>query len=310
MISQLSEYYAFYDVVLACSLLSNDGSDAYRRDAAELVSFYGQAHGFDADTIKAWTECVCSDLAAVSLLDEREAMYSRRAISRRYKELDLLYDVKSDVISEISGKYARAQTNTMFVNPMWFDYTHVVLYHPAVRYRQLLAASSSGWCVAAREVGMMLALGIGVARDYEAAKRKFLQCIYWCDAPSCLMLAYLCRLTGDEAGAKLYGDLAQLLMRYLKDGVTVVPEAVRADYDAKAVVKYAQISSIYRDVCCKYNREDIDYSFVEVMMDDCIDDNRKMNYINNYNRNTWVEATNPSVGAPAHIGFAGGHNGE
>ena len=311
MLSQIEHYTTFYGLVMACSLLSNDGSEAYEHDAGRIIDFYCRARDIDQAIIDEWKECIFEVLADVSVMDERAAIYSRRSVSREYKDVDLLYDVKSDVIGEISAKYSGVMApNTMFVNPAWFDYSHVIVYHPTIRYKQILSAASSGWRVAARQVGIMRALGVGCAVDLESAKRKFLQCTYWCDVPSCVMLAYLCRATGDQAGARLYGDLFALLHNYLKDGVTVIPADVRGRYDPAAVVKYAQIASIYRDVCCAGNRADIDYSFVEVMMSEDISDSQKMAYINTYDRKTWTEAINPSYEGVKPIGFKGGAHGE
>ena len=311
MLSQIKNYNTFYGVVLACAMLSNDDSDAYRRDASAIVDLYCRARGVDEETIAEWKACIFDVLGKVSVLDERTFGYNDRAIRREYEDVDLLYDVKSDVISEISSQYRQpGALNSMFVNPAWFDYSHIVVYHPAVRYRQMQSAASSGWRVAARELGLMRALGIGCERDYAAAKRKFLQGTYWCDTPSCILLAYLCRIEGDEEGARLYGDLATLLKNYLKEGLTVIPADAMAQYAPRAVVTYGQIASIYRDICCDGNRYSIDYSFVEVMMSEDISDKQKMAYINNYGQKTYKEAINPSFDIVKPIGFKGGNHGE
>ncbi len=294
----------YYGLVLACTLLSNDDSADFRRDAKAIIDFYCRAYGRSAADAEQWESEILGTLAQVNLLDDREAIYSRRVISRDYREEDVILDVKGDVLAEISAKYSG---HSIFVNPAWFDYTHVHRYQPEVRFAQMRAAASSGWVAAARQVGIMLALGIGCAADVDAAIYKFEQCLYWCDVPSCYMLAHLYRERGETAKTRYYADLAFLLGRYLTDGITVVPSEAFAHYDREAIAKYALLSSIFRDICSEYNRADIDYSFVEVMMNDALDYNQKMQYVNEYDKKQWKNESNPVRYANSHIGFSGGN---
>ena len=86
----------------------------------------------------------------------------------------------------------------------------------------------------------------------------------------------------------------------------MVPRDVAGGYDPAAVVKYAQISSIFRDICCAYRLVDVDYSFVEVMLDSHVSDNQKMDFINHYQDKTWLNVSNPVLYHSRHIGFIGG----
>lgn len=304
MLNQSRQYDAFYGAVLSCTLLSNDGSDAWRRDSASILSLLCRAYGYGAQVEAEWRQLILTDMLRLSLLGEREAAYSRRAMTRRYDEHDLVLDIKGDALIEISSKFADGR----HLSPTWFDYSHIHVYHPVIRYAQIGQAASVGWLLAARQLGMMLALGIGCEVDLEAAKRKFLQCVYWCDLPGAYLLSYLYRQEGDTENARVYADLAELLACYLHDGITVIPEADVVRFHPRALVLYAQVSSIYRDVCCAYNHEDIDYSFVEVMMAPDLDDNAKMEYINNYDRKEWKNVSNPITYRNGIIGFNGGHH--
>ena len=208
MYTRFKHYNTYYGAVMACTLLSNDGSPEFRRDAASIIDFYCAARGLEPSVAEQWKHDILDVLSQVELIDERDAEYRKRFVDRTYADRDFLYDIKGDVLFEICTKY---RENTIFVNRDWFNYTHVRRYNPDVRFAQLKAASSSGWRVATRQVGIMLALGIGCRRDADAAIYKFLQGVYWCDVPSCIMAAYLMHLEGDEEGARVYGDLAVLL---------------------------------------------------------------------------------------------------
>ena len=196
MHTRFEHYDIYYGTVMACTLLSNDGSPEFRRDAAAIVDFYCAAHGLDRSVAEGWKTDVLDTLSRVESVDERDAAYRRRMVSSERHDRDYLYDVKGDVLAEICTKY---KDDTVFINRAWFDYSHVHCYNAQMRFAQIRSAASSGWRVAAREVGIMQALGIGCVRDVDAAVYRFMQCAYWCDVPSCYIAAYLMREAGDEA---------------------------------------------------------------------------------------------------------------
>lgn len=299
MDTPITHYDVFYGVVLACTMLSNDNTPDYQQDAGAIVDFYCNAFGLPEFAAQ-WKQSILGTLHDISVLGEREANFSRRATEHTCVEEDLLYDVKGDVLAELTGKFDKP---TFFVNPTWFDYAHIHAYNATVRYAQIRAAASGGWRAAARVQGVMLALGIGCTPDVNAAIRRFTQCAYWSDLPSVYMLAYLYEGLSKQQEALRYRQLAQLMQTYLLEGLTEVPASVRADYSDDAIAQYSLIASIHRDICWSYGLVDIDYSFVEVMMSG-LKQADKMVYINKYREKQWVYETNPVQVDSAPIGFS------
>ena len=295
MIKTIHENYpAFYNMLIATTLLGNKSSSDYDRDAGKIIEFIGKAFFFDEEIIKYCQKMILDELVTISVKEDVNAFINSHNYDTEPEENDSLLMMKCDAINVVESL---GEVKNVHLNPDWFNYTHYKSYYPLVRYRQLALAASTGNPIANKATALMLYLGIGVQKtkeNRESAIYKLQQCLMWGDSSAAYYLRYIFASEGKEQEAAIYADLMKLIP-YLEEGRTVLPEEKQKEISEEALKLFNIISSIKQDIVINEQRVYIDYSFVEVILMEKIDYYRKLKFINEYRQQEWKEASNSSV---------------
>lgn len=296
-----THYDAFYNMMLSSAVMTNTYSQDAIIDCRKIISFIGKAWGVSNDYIEDAVEVILNRLSPISTVQDLAAFDGSKSHDAEYSDLDRYAEVKNDVITTLEN----LRKHTYLENPGWVDYTHLCVYQQNIRYRKLAEHSVTGDLISTRQVGILLALGIGCERDLASASRKLLQCALWGDATAAKYLAYVASLSGDEKRAAYLAEYSKLVEIYLDDGITVLPDNVKEQYSDEACVLYVYTSSIKYDVVYSHSNHKIDFSFLEVIMSDDIPYDEKITYIDEYERKLWKKCTNkvPASAKLAKIGF-------
>ncbi len=298
--SIFKNYEAFYTMLTATMLMSNTPSGSFKQDCDKIIKLIGDSYGLDENTLENCKTAIYKSLSPISLVVDKNAVYSERNFNSKLCDLDVLEDIKCNVISALERL---AKSNVPCINPDWFDYTHYFSYNACVRYEEIKRASAGGNLFANRQMGILLALGIGTELNYEESLNRLIRGAFWGDIPSLKILVHVLKLKGDEEHAKIFDQTASLAQKYLHSGYTVVPEEDKKNYCNEAVTYYVYLSSILQDIVFAYNRHDIDYSFMEAVLSNELDYYKRMYYINNYERKEWKDVTNSACKPTKKIGF-------
>lgn len=288
-------------MMLSCAVMTNTYSPDAVEDCGKIIDFIGAAYEVSGEYIERAKEIILGELAKASTVQDFAAFDSSKTYDAEYTEIERYIEVKSDIVAslEIMRKSSHLE------NPGWVDYSHYCVYQANLRYKKLAEHSVTGDLTATRQVGILLALGIGCEVDLSAASRKLLQCALWGDVSSAKLLAYVAKLSGNEARARYLAEYAKLVSVYLDDGITVLPEEEKTRYSNEACLLYIYTSSIKYDVVYSLGNPRIDFSFLEVIMAPDIDYNEKITYIDEYDRKKWKKCTNKVTDAQKKtvIGF-------
>ncbi|MBQ3572000.1 MAG: hypothetical protein IJA15_04140 [Clostridia bacterium] len=301
MLNHLFENYeAFYTMLTSTMVTSNRPSGTFNEDCNAMIDFIGSAYALSEEAIKSCKECIYVSLAPISLVVDKKAIFSNRQYTEYLSDVDVLNDIKCSVISFLERL---SKSNAPSINPDWFDYNHYFSYNARVRYEELKVAASGGNVVINRHIGLLLALGIGVERDLEESATRLKRCVLWGDIPSIKLLAKVYELQGKKEIASTVKEIAQLAEKYLHAGYTVIPEEIASKYSQQAVNYYSIISSVLQDVVYAFNKQNIDFSFVEAISSEGLDYYKRMYYVNNYQRTEWKDVTNSAYNPAKKIGF-------
>ncbi|MGN0765399.1 MAG: hypothetical protein ACI4MO_02840 [Christensenellales bacterium] len=293
-------YEAFYNMVLCTTMLSNSKTDAVIEDSKQIIRFIGKAYKMEDSSIDECSSMILDSLITLGLTTDQMAVYSSREYGCEFSDMDTLFDIKGDVLTKLQNI---GKSENPDVNPTWFDYSHYKTYQANVRFAKISATAACGNLIAARQTGIMKALGIGCEKDVDNAIKRFTQCVFWGDVPSMFLLAYSYHISRDDKNSELFYSLADLSSKYLNMGYTVLPDDVAANYSDAVKTYYIYISSIKQDIVYSYSINNIDYSFLEVIMSDKVDYSKKMYYINNYKQKEWKDVTNSAFVPTKKLGF-------
>ena len=288
MTDLFKNYEALHSMIYGCAVMTNTYTPDAVEDCKAIIEFIGKAYGVSDEYIRDASAIILDDLSAASTVQDFAAFDATKSYNSDYTDLDRYVEVKSDIVSDLENM----RKHTYLENPGWVSYAHYCVYDSNLRYAKLAQHSVTGDPVSTRQVGILLALGIGCAKDLAVAERKLLQCALWGDVSAARMLAYVSSLSGNEPRAKYLDEYAKLVSVYLDDGITVLPEEVKAQHSDEACVLYVYTSSIKYDVVYSLNNPKIDFSFLEVIMSPEIDYAEKMGYIDEYDRKRWKKCTN------------------
>lgn len=293
-------YEAFYNMVLCTTMLSNSKTDTVVKDSEKIIDLIGRAYRLDESLIEDCRSTILDSLITLGLTTDQMAIYSTREFGNEYTDMDTLFDIKGDVLTKLQSI---GRSKNPDINPSWFDYSHYKTYQANVRFAKIYATAASGNLIAVRQVGIMKALGIGCEKDVDNAVKRLGQCVFWGDIPSMYLLSYIYKTIGDNEKSDLFYSLADLCGKYLNMGYTVLPDDVAKQYSDDVKTYFVYISSIKHDVVYAFEVNNIDYSFLEVIMSDKIDYCKKMNYINKYDRKEWKDVTNSAFDFATKVGF-------
>ena len=300
MIHEIHHYYpAFYNMLIATTLMSNQSDEAYDQDARKVIRFIGEAYEMDEKLIEYATKVILDDLVAISTDEDVSAFMNTHDCDSKLEDIDSLFSMKCDALQVAESL---REINNLNLSPSWFDYSHYKPYYAEIRYRQLSIAATSGHPVANKVVAILSYLGIGCEKNISTAIYRFKQCLMWSDLPSLYFLKKISEEENDEESKKVYIDLIQLIP-YINEGRTMIPSKKGEEICLEAKQLFAYISSIRQDVIINGKRPYIDYSFVEVILMKSIDHYQKLDFINNYQNQQWKEVTNSSFDPSKKIGF-------
>ena len=297
MIKQIQQnYVAFYNMVLATTLLSNQPSDALDEDAKKIIEFIGKANDFDEYLIKYCQKVILDDLVAISTRTDMTAFINSHTYNSEADELDSLFSIKADVLDAIDSMRERRDIN---LSTSWFDYSHYKPYYPNLRFEQLVAYAAVGDPLANKEVGILSYLGIGTKPNLNSAILRLKQCMMWGDLSVIPLLKEIAKENSDPK-EKVYEELVSLIP-YMNEGRTIVPSELESLLEKETKQLFVLITSIKHDIVKEAKDLYINQSFVEVMLLEGVDYYRKLDFINNYTANEWKNITNsPNKG---RIGF-------
>ena len=301
MLTHLFENYeAFYTMLTATMVMSNRPSGSFNEDCDAIIDFIGNAYSLSDEVIKSCKECIYVSLAPISMVVDKKAIFSNRQFGDYLNDMDVLNDIKCSVISFLERL---SKSNSPSINPDWFDYNHYFSYNARVRYEEIKVAASGGNPVINRQMGLLLALGIGTEKNLTESANRLKRCALWGDLPSIKLLATVYQLQGDAEKASVTKEVATLAENYLHAGYTVIPQESAKKYSEQAISYYSLISSILQDVVYALNKHNIDFSFVEAISSDELDYYKRMYFVNNYQRAEWRDVTNSAHNPAKKIGF-------
>ena len=301
MLTHLFENYeAFYTMLTATMVMSNRPSGSFNEDCDAIIDFIGNAYSLSDEVIKSCKECIYVSLAPISMVVDKKAIFSNRQFGDYLNDMDVLNDIKCSVISFLERL---SKSNSPSINPDWFDYNHYFSYNARVRYEEIKVAASGGNPVINRQMGLLLALGIGTEKNLTESANRLKRCALWGDLPSIKLLATVYQLQGDAEKASITKEVATLAENYLHAGYTVIPQESAKKYSEQAISYYSLISSILQDVVYALNKHNIDFSFVEAISSDELDYYKRMYFVNNYQRAEWRDVTNSAHNPAKKIGF-------
>ena len=297
--SVFTNYDAFYNMVLSTTLLANTKTPEWVADSEKIIRFIGEAYKLQSATVDKFLGIITENLTPLALTSDRSAVFAKRSYNGNFADADAIFDIKSSAIFKIQSI---TEFNSPDINPDWFDYRYYKAYQAEMRFAILNTTASTGELLSTRQVGIMLALGIGCKQDVTAACNRFMQCAYWGDVPSIYYLAYAYKLAGDEASSATFTEVAKLAKKYMMAGYTVVPENEQKQYSNEAIRQFVCISSIRQDIVNALQMKRIDLSFIEAITSKELDYHERLSFINSYESKGWREITNASY-KPLNLGF-------
>lgn len=297
----------FYDMLLCTTILSNMKDALFEKDSEQIIQFIGESYKMKKGFIEECKKIINGELSKLALLSDQMALHGVRGNSGAVAD-DVLFDIKGEALREL---HDLVDKKNIFTRTEWFTYDHYIPYCPSFRFKQIRKASRSGNVVATRQIGIMLALGIGCEQNLDEAKLRFLQCVLWGDITSMNILAYINEKYAKDKKpetAKMFYEVAELSERYLFSGRTVLSEAdkTRADktkYSQAACEYYVYISTILQDVIIAHEKPNIDFSFVEAITSNTLDFYKRMEYIDRYEEKEWKKVTNTFEKPKRKFGF-------
>ena len=286
------KYLAISDMLLTITLLSNDFNKDLDNDSFKVIKFIGKSFNWSNDEIEKYHHLISDNLTVISRLKDIEAFKNDKN-KKMNEELESLLYLKCETLSKIKNIFNQYQQSDF--DESYFDYEYLRPYYEFIRFNELLKASAKGNIDINRTVAFLLAFGIGCKANRKAAKYKLKQCVYWGDYISLFYLSYLSYLMGEGDDYHLYLDLSNLY-DYIIEGKTVLPQDIKKKLNKKVIEEFSIISSITLDIRKTNNLNDINYSFIEVILKDSISYSQKMNYINDYKYGEWREELNSTKG--------------
>lgn len=174
-------------MTLATAVMTNTYSPDAVSDCEKIIDFIGEAYGAGAEYCERAKEIILGELAKASTVQDFAAFDAAKTYNGDYTEEERYVEVKSDIVATLEN----LRKHSHLENPGWVNYTHYCIYEANLRYRKLAEHSVTGDLISTRQVGILLALGIGCERDLDAAARKLLQCSLWGDVSAARLLAHV-----------------------------------------------------------------------------------------------------------------------
>lgn len=287
------------EMLMATSILSNNSSLEWKRDAGKLIEFICSAYELN-HLVDDYKELILNTVNNLSLVNEYKGLRREHNFNDEYKEIEIVYNLKGQILLQLKNIDNNLK-QLGFPIAGEFTYEDNNSYYAPLRLMTILKASSFGEVQMTVEAGLMYAMAIGTSQDIEFAIIRLKQASYWGYIPALKYLANIYKKLGDEANFKLYQEVYDACNDFFYDGVQAMPESKKNLYSKQASETFTLLTNIYQDVVIPFSTR-IDYSFLEVMFAEKISFAKKMIYINEYNRYEWKSALNSTFFSNDFIG--------
>ena len=278
-------------IIQYTTLLSNNSSNDFDLDAKRIIDFISDS--YNDKNKEAYYDLILYQISNLSLNNEMDLLFNSRKYNDNFSELEIFYSIKGkcmltiNQISEMIKEYGSGLFSE-------FDYRRIIPYNAKERAESIFEASKYGAVELSVMSGILYATGIGTKRNLKMARLRFLQAAYWGYFPAFKYAAYVSGELGEKNKNKLYSELYDACNKFLSEGITIIPSDYALDYEEQTHKEFFLISSFYFDVIILYKVNNINFSFIEVILLDDIKYLDKMEYINKYIDNNWKEVTNGS----------------
>lgn len=277
------------EMLMATSILSNNSSFEWKKDAAKIIEFICQSYELNY-LINDYKELILETVNNLSLVNEYKGLRREHRFNDEYSEIEIVYNLKGQILLQLKNiDNNLKQLGFPIANE--FTYEDNNSYYAPLRLMTILKASSFGEVQLTAQAGLMYACAIGCNLDIEFAIIRLKQAAYWGYIPALKFLANIYKNQNDETNYKLYKEVYEACNDFFYDGVQMLPESKKNYYSKEAADTFALLANIYQDVVIPYSTR-IDYSFLEVMFSEKITFAKKMVYINEYKHYEWKSALN------------------
>ena len=276
------------EILMSTTLLSNNSCLKWKQDSYKLIEFICEA--YDVNHLKdEFCRVITQEVNNLSLINEYSGLRREHEFSDEYSELELIYNLKGKTLVKIANIDKKLESfNSSSTKE--FTYDDSTSYFPTERFDIILKASSYGDPQLTCQVGLMYALGIGTDVDYDFAIIRLKQAAYWGYIPAIKYLANIYGRLNDVLNYDKYSQLYEVCYMYFYDGIPAIPEKVKHKYTKEVDEEFSVITSIYQDIVIPRSKR-IDYSFLELIFNDKINFNKKMEMINTYDSMKWKQLT-------------------
>ena len=299
----LKHYDAFYNMTLITTMLTNVFSENYEEDAKHIILLVGKAYGLKDNEIYECEKYITDTFMDITTVSDANTFNNSQSWDSNGGDDEVSLKLMKCEIVLLINDLAK---NNSRINGSWFDYYHYKPYTREIRFNQIAQTATTGNLIANKVAAVMLYLGIGTSKDEKSAVLRLKQCALWGDVFSMYLLSLILKDKND-ADSQSFAELSSL-EKYLNEGRTLLPEEAKKIIGERTRQLFACISSIRQDIILLHKVYDIDYSFVEVLLQPTVDYYKKLYYINNYSAQEWKEVTHSSINPNSKIGFKVGRN--
>lgn len=285
----LSNIEPLNEMLMATSILSNNSSLEWKKDAAKLIEFICDAYELN-HLVSDYKELILNTVNNLSLVNEYKGLRREHQFNDEYNEIEIVYNLKGQILLQLKNiDNNLKQMGFPIANE--FTYEDNNSYYSPLRLMTILKASSFGEVQLTVQAGLMYATAIGTKQDIEFAIIRLKQAAYWGYIPALKFLANIYKNLNDNKNHKFYSEVYEACNDFFYDGVQMLPDSKKALYSKEAATTFSLLANIYQDVVIPYSTR-IDYSFLEVMFSEKITFAKKMVYINEYKTFEWKSALN------------------
>lgn len=277
------------EMLMATSILSNNSSLEWKKDAAKIIEFICDAYELN-HLVDDYKTLILNTVNNLSLVNEYKGLSREHQFNDEYTEVEIVYNLKGQILLQLKNiDNNLKQLGFPIVNEFTYDDNNS--YYAPHRLMTILKASSFGEVQMTVEAGLMYACAIGGKLDTEFAIIRLKQAAYWGYIPAFKYLSNIYKKEHDMDNYNFYKEVYEACNDFFYDGVQMLPESKKDYYSKEAATTFSLLANIYQDVVIPYSTR-IDYSFLEVMFSDKITFAKKMVYINEYKNYEWKSALN------------------
>lgn len=289
----LDHYDALYLMIRSAAILGSQNSEAYDRDARQLIDFIGQVYGWPQEWISSAEAWVLGDLMRVGLIADYHALSSADILDETVRDNRVFFEMKGKAIEEVlrielaAANGSGQKTVQEIRNIMNAGLFHHA-YDPRVKFSQMKGRAADGDVVCSLQMAMMLIIGIGCESDVSQAQRLLERLLIWGEKAAAKILASLWTWEEDGEQAAFY----QRIFEWLDSpGLSPPP------------FEYCTVISAIRSfIVCGMGRREMDLMLADLMVREEIPFAEKLAMICRYKDGAWMHHYNQAQ-EKTKIGF-------